>query len=152
MPWDADVKKREKGCQEAREHAAIMEEIIIKVNGKEYKVSIEETEEGRIKVYCGNDVYEVETKSESDIKNAIKSQSKEEIKEGELAIKAPLPGIIIEVSVKKGEKVKEGQLLAKLIAMKMENDVRAPKEGTVIEINSKKDSNVNRGDILMILK
>jgi len=129
-----------------------MEEIIIKVNGKEYNVSIEETEEGKIKVYCGNDVYEVETKSESDIKHAIESQSKEEIKEGELAIKAPLPGIIIEVSVKKGEKVKEGQLLAKLIAMKMENDVRAPKEGTVIEINSKKDSNVNRGDILMILK
>ena len=129
-----------------------MEEIIIKVNGKEYNVSIEETEEGKIKVYCGNDVYEVETKSESDIKHAIESQSKEEIKEGELAIKAPLPGIIIEVSVKKGEKVKEGQLLAKLIAMKMENVVRAPKEGTVIEINSKKDSNVNRGDILMILK
>ena len=129
-----------------------MEEIIIKVNGKEYNVSIEETEEGKIKVYCGNDVYEVETKSENDIKHAIESQSKEEIKEGELAIKAPLPGIIIEVSVKKGEKVKEGQLLAKLIAMKMENDVRAPKEGTVIEINSKKDSNVNRGDILMILK
>lgn len=129
-----------------------MEEIIIRVNGKEYKVSVEETEEGRIKVYCGNDVYEVETKSESDIKQAIESHSKEEIKGGELAIKAPLPGIIIEVSVKKGEKVKEGQLLAKLIAMKMENDVRAPKEGTVIEINSKKDSNVNRGDILMILK
>ena len=130
-----------------------MEEIIIKVNGKEYKVSVEETEEGRIKVYCDGDVYEVETKSESDIKHAIESQdSKEEIKEGEFAIKAPLPGIIIEVSIKKGEKVKEGQLLAKLIAMKMENEVRAPREGIIIEINAKKDSNVNRGDILMILK
>lgn len=130
-----------------------MEEIIIKVNGKEYNVAVEETEEGRIKVYCGDDVYEVETKSESDIKHAIESQdSKEEIKEGELAVKAPLPGIIVEVSVKKGEKVKEGQLLAKLIAMKMENEVRAPREGIITEINIKKDSNVNRGDLLMVLK
>lgn len=130
-----------------------MEEIIIKVNGKEYKVAVEETEEGRIKVYCGNDVYEVETKSESGIKHAIEIQdSKAEIREGELAIKAPLPGIIAEVSVKKGEKVKEGQLLAKIIAMKMENEIKAPREGTITEVNAKKDSNVNRGDILMVIK
>lgn len=130
-----------------------MEEIIIKVNGKEYNVAVEETEEGRIKVYCGNDVYEVETKSESDIRHAIENRDpKENITDGELAIKAPLPGIIVEVSVKKGEKVKEGQLLAKLIAMKMENEVRAPREGIIMEINAKKDSNVNRGDILMVLK
>ena len=63
-----------------------------------------------------------------------------------------MPGIIVEVSVKRGEKVKEGQLLAKLIAMKMENEVRAPSEGTIMNINIKKDSNVNRGDTLMVLK
>ena len=129
-----------------------MEEIIVKVDGKEYKVKVEETEDGKVKVYCGKDIYEVETKPKilSDLEK--EDQKKEHIKEGDNAIKAPLPGTIIEVNVKKGQVVSEGDTLIKLVAMKMENEVIAPKDGKIKTINVKKNDNVNMGDILIVLE
>lgn len=130
----------------------MMEELIIKVNGKEYKVTVEETEDGRIKVYCGNDVYEVEARSESEIMHAVEAAEKtHHIHEGETPVSAPLPGIIMEVCVKKGEKVRTGQLLFKLTAMKMENEITAARGGEIKELNVKKNANVNRGDILAVI-
>lgn len=46
-----------------------------------------------------------------------------------------LPGTIIQVKVKKGQKVKEGQLLVIHEAMKMYNRIVAPIEGTVVDVN-----------------
>lgn len=50
------------------------------------------------------------------------------------AIKAPLPGTIMSIDVKVGDKVNVGDKVAVLEAMKMENDVRADKGGTVSKI------------------
>ena len=36
-----------------------MEDLTIEVDGKEYNVKVEETEDGRILVHCGGDIYEV---------------------------------------------------------------------------------------------
>lgn len=128
-----------------------MEDLTVKINGKEYKVQIEETDEGKIKVHCGGDVYEVETKE--NIEPVIKDEIREkEEKHGKKTIKAPLPGIISEIKVKKGQKIKEGQPLLKLIAMKMENEITAPTNATIKEIKVKKNANVNRGDILILLE
>jgi len=44
--------------------------------------------------------------------------------------------MIYEVKVKKGEKVKEGQSLIKLIAMKMENDITSTRTGTIKDIRA----------------
>jgi biotin carboxyl carrier protein len=128
-----------------------MEDLIVRINGKEHKVKIEETEGGKIKVYCEGEVYEVETKS--DIQPAIREDiTKKESKVGKKVVTAPLPGIISEIKVRKGGKVKENQPLIKLIAMKMENEVVSPVEGVVKEIKVKKNSNVNKGDVLIVLE
>ena len=70
-----------------------MEEIIVKVDGKEYKVFVEETEEGKILVHCGNDVYEVETKKDAEPSAIEKLKSKQASSEGKNEITAPLPGV-----------------------------------------------------------
>ena len=62
-----------------------------------------------------------------------------------------MPGTVFQVNVKKGDKVKEGDSLVKLIAMKMENDIIAPKSGTVKEVKVKKNDAVNKGDVLVII-
>lgn len=128
-----------------------MEEIIIKVKGKEYKVKIEEIN-GKIKVHCGKDVYEVDTKSDIEPLFADSIIAEREIKESKGVVKAPLPGIIYSVNVKSGDKVKKGTSLIKLMAMKMENDVTAPTDGKVKEVKVKKNDIVNRGDVLVVLE
>ncbi len=54
---------------------------------------------------------------------------------------SPLPGVIIDVSVKEGQAVKAGQKVAVLEAIKMENEIQAPADGTVTAIL------VNKGDL-----
>lgn len=128
-----------------------MEEIIVKVDGKEYKVFVEETGDGKIFVHCGSDVYEVEAKKDVET-SAIERLQKKDTGDISNEIVAPLPGIVYEVKVKEGSKVKQGQSLFTLMAMKMENDITAPKDCTVKEIKVKKDDNVGRGDILAVIE
>ena len=58
-------------------------------------------------------------------------------------VTSPLPGVIIEVSVKEGQTVKAGQKVAVLEAMKMENDIESDFDGTVTAIH------VNKGDSVL---
>lgn len=58
-------------------------------------------------------------------------------------VTSPLPGVIIEVSVKVGDAVKAGQQVAVLEAMKMENAIEAASAGTVTAIH------VNKGDSVL---
>ena len=129
-----------------------MEELTVKVDGKEYKVFVEETEEGKIIVHCGNDAYEVETKNDAGPSAIERLQKKQAADVGLLDIAAPLPGIVYDVKVKEGANVKQGQSLFILMAMKMENDITAPRDGVIKEVKAKKDDNVNKGDVLAVLE
>ena len=66
-------------------------------------------------------------------------------------VTAPLPGLILEVKVKEGEKVKAGQDLLVMEAMKMENQVQAPHDGTVGKLYVKNGDSVAEGDLLVHL-
>ncbi|MGN0201963.1 MAG: biotin/lipoyl-containing protein [Candidatus Cryptobacteroides sp.] len=59
------------------------------------------------------------------------------------AVTSPLPGVIIEVSVKEGQAVKAGQKVAVIEAMKMENEIQAETDGTVTAVL------VNKGDSVL---
>jgi len=128
-----------------------MEELTVKVDNKEYKVFVEETEEGKILVHCGNDVYEVEAKKDA-VTSAIERLQKKTKEDDGSEIKAPLPGIIYDVKVKEGSEVKQGTSLFSLMAMKMENDITAPRDCKIKEIKVKKDDSVNRGDVLALIE
>jgi acetyl-CoA/propionyl-CoA carboxylase biotin carboxyl carrier protein len=64
-------------------------------------------------------------------------------------IKADMQGTIMDTLTKKGKKVKKGDSLFVLEAMKMENVVTAPIGGVIKEFNIKKGQPVNKGDILI---
>ena len=61
-------------------------------------------------------------------------------------VASPLPGVIIEISVKEGQTVKAGQKVAVLEAMKMENEIPAPKDGTITDIHVHKGDTLQEGD------
>jgi pyruvate carboxylase subunit B len=68
------------------------------------------------------------------------------------AVPAPMSGMVLSIKVKVGDKVKEGDLLALIEAMKMQNEVHAHQAGTVKEIRSYESEVVSAGDIIMVLE
>jgi len=66
-------------------------------------------------------------------------------------VRAPLPGIILRVSVAPGQAVKHGQVIVVLEAMKMENEIVSPRDGTIREVLVGQGVSVAVGDPLVIL-
>ena len=132
-----------------------MKEYKFKINGKDYAVTIGEAEGKMLSVNVNGASYEVELENapvQAPVQAAPAPQAaaapapaaapKAAAGAGE-KVNSPLPGVIIEVSVKEGQAVKAGQKVAVLEAMKMENEIPAPKDGTVTAIH------VNKGDSVL---
>jgi len=71
--------------------------------------------------------------------------------EGE-AIKAPMPGTIVDVKVSVGSSVKKGDILLVLEAMKMENELAAPFDGVVSQVLAVKGTSVAADDVLILVQ
>ncbi len=67
-------------------------------------------------------------------------------------VTAPMPGTILDIKVKVGDEVSEGQVLLILEAMKMENDIPATATGKVAAINVNKGDTVNSNDVLVVIQ
>lgn len=66
-------------------------------------------------------------------------------------VKAPLPGVILDIKVKVGDSVKAGQTVAVLEAMKMENEIEASVSGTVTAVSAAKGDSVLEGAAIMTI-
>jgi biotin carboxyl carrier protein len=64
-------------------------------------------------------------------------------------VKPPMPGKVVEVKVKEGADVKEGDVLLVLEAMKMQNDLKSPMAGKVKKIHVHDGANVEAATVLM---
>lgn len=64
-------------------------------------------------------------------------------------LKAPMPGLIIDLRVETGQTVKAGDPLLVLEAMKMENVIKAQGEGTVKQLKIKKGDSVEKNQVLI---
>ena len=68
------------------------------------------------------------------------------------AVKAPIPGVIISISVKEGDQVKKGQELCVLEAMKMKNSIRSNRDGVIGPINIKVGDHIQQSQVLVEYK
>ncbi len=66
-------------------------------------------------------------------------------------IKAPMPGMVIEINVEEGQKVDENQKILVLEAMKMENVLKIPQDAIIKKLLIKKGQAVEKGQILIEL-
>ncbi len=64
-------------------------------------------------------------------------------------ITAPMPGLILEMTVNVGDEVKENDPLLILEAMKMENVITSPRDGTIKSISAKKGDAVDKNQLLV---
>lgn len=108
-----------------------MKKYRVKVNGKVYEVELEEI-----------------TKTDKPI-----TLNKKEIvtNNNGTKVKTFMQGVIIDVKVKEGQEVIEGQSLAILEAMKMENEIVSPVSGTVSKIYVNKQDRVENHEVIMII-
>lgn len=70
---------------------------------------------------------------------------------GSASINSPMPGTIVDVKVKVGDKVTNGTVIAVLEAMKMENDIVCDQDGTVASVNVAKGDSVETGTVVVTL-
>src|ERR1700726_3710430 len=70
---------------------------------------------------------------------------------GDGAIQAPMQGMVVKVKVAKGDKVRLGDVVVVLEAMKMQNDIVATVGGTVREVFAKEGAIVAPNDVLMTI-
>lgn len=64
-------------------------------------------------------------------------------------IKAPMPGLVLDVRVVEGDNVKKGDAILVLEAMKMENIIKSPTDGIIKKINVKKGVAVEKNQVLI---
>jgi biotin carboxyl carrier protein len=71
---------------------------------------------------------------------------------GPLPVRAPMPGRVVRVLVKAGDRVEARQALVVVEAMKMENELRAPRAGTVAEVRVAEGASVDAGAVLAVIQ
>jgi biotin carboxyl carrier protein len=133
------------------------------IHGNNYEVEIQGFDENIAKVEVNGTLYDVEVHRELKttktptlvrIENPQPSRKEQKIprqvsKTVNTAVKAPLPGTILQVLVKEGDTVSLGQRLLTMEAMKMENNVLSEKSGTIQAVRVKSGDIVSQNDILI---
>lgn len=70
---------------------------------------------------------------------------------GEIAIRAPIPGLIVAVPVENGQAIEEGEVLVILESMKMENELKAPRAGVVSQVRVQSGQSVEQHETLVAI-
>ncbi|MBQ0006215.1 MAG: biotin/lipoyl-binding protein [Alistipes sp.] len=144
-----------------------MKEYKLKINGNDYNVTINDVEETVAYVEANGTPFKVEfekpitkpktitvinkPKSAAPAAPAVQvNKPAAAVPAGGNAVNSPLPGVVLEISCKDGEAVKQGQKILVLEAMKMENIIEAPADGTISYKVGKGDS-VLEGAVLAVI-
>jgi biotin carboxyl carrier protein len=145
-----------------------MRKYVLSISGKEYKAEVNEMTTEYAQITVNGEKYQVNLKEFGREKEAVPIRkvhpvttpskpiskpfvSKPAMSHDAEGVKAPLPGLILEIMVRENDTVKAGQNLIVMEAMKMENQVQAPIDGTVNKIYIEKGDTVSEGDVLLEL-
>lgn len=148
-----------------------MKEYNFKINGADYNVVIGSTEGNIANVSVNGVSYQVEIGGAAPVmpaadaqtqtaqpQSAPASQPAPAVSQAAPAAKpsgegkpvtSPLPGVIVEISVKEGDTISAGQKVAVLEAMKMENEILSENAGTVTMIHVAKGDSVLEGAVIV---
>jgi len=144
--------------------------LLVSVDGKEYALDFVRISKGSYSIIYENRSYNVELIPVNGIKKynvnttkhsfeveIIDAESKylasrrESEEEADSVISSPIPGKIVKLYVKEGDRVEEGQTLVVISAMKMESEFRASGKGVVTAVNAQEGDSVDaRQDIIHI--
>ena len=136
------------------------------IDGKEYKVAINDVVDNIANVTVNGDSFQVEMEKEAEPekKKVVLGKAENKAEESETtttsaanvntdnAVKAPLPGVIRDIPVAIGDTVAVGDTVVVLEAMKMANNLEAEKAGKVTAILVKVGENVLEDTALVVIE
>lgn len=119
-------------------------------NNKSYEAEIFESDFNNKSylIKINNNLFKVDISSDLDLlikKMGFEIRSTNHIN----SIKAPMPGLILEINVEIGQEVKEDDPLLILEAMKMENVITSPRGGIIKSINTEKGAAIEKNHLLI---
>jgi biotin carboxyl carrier protein len=146
--------------------------VYIAVDDKRYRVDIEMVEPQVYSILCDHISYNVEMANTEGSKkyhvttffrsyNAeiidseskyLNSRKKSYDEEGKIAISTPMPGKVVKIPVKVGDKVSEGETVIVVEAMKMQSEYKVKKDRVVIDILVKEGDTINANQPLIIVE
>lgn len=135
------------------------------INGNQYEVDVLDVDGNMAKIEVNGTVYDVEMQREipkvktgvaptpqSRVVKEAKQASAKSAGTGNAAeVRAPLPGVIIQVMVRPGDDVTVGQTLCTLETMKMENAIKTEKGGKVASVNIAPGQQVLQDEVLIVI-
>ena len=119
------------------------------IDNRSYEIFVEEQEDHH-NVLIAGELHRLKVQDEWG-RRLANIQRKGLIYQGDLLVKAPMPGAVLALDVSEGDRVEERQSLVVLGAMKMENEIKAPRAGTVKSVNVQHGQTVQQGHVLLVL-
>ncbi len=119
------------------------------INGRSYEVLIEEKRQ-LFDVTLRGEQYHVRVEDDR-TRRLNEGRRGPELPQGELIVKAPIPGLVVKILVREGDEIAEDQALVILEAMKMENEIRALRAGVVRKIDVSSGQRVEQNASLLVL-
>lgn len=117
-------------------------------NGQSYNVSLIEQKDKTYTIKINGNLYEVNVDDPYDL--LLQRLGMDYGKAGLLEdVKAPMPGMVLDIMVEEGQQVEKDQNLIILEAMKMENVLKAPADGKIGQIEVDKQDKVDKNDVLI---
>lgn len=121
------------------------EEILLNIDGKVHNVIVA-ANALFYSVYVNGKFFKVEKKSVSQILEAKTAKPKR------IDVKTSMPGRVVEIFIKEGDRVKEGQAVLVLEAMKMQNEIKSPQSGTVTKMSLDAGESLETGALLFTVE
>ncbi|NLZ47613.1 MAG: biotin/lipoyl-binding protein [Clostridiales bacterium] len=119
---------------------------VVTLNNKRYEV---EVERGKASILSTS---EIDSKATQVVAETPKNQAPVQESGAKDVLKAPMPGTVLEIKVNQGARVKEGDVVIILEAMKMENEITASSSGLVKKILVTKGQMVDTNDALVVIE
>ena len=147
-----------------------MKKYVLNIGETDYSASVLEINDDSAKISVDGNIYEVNIKEfgmngkmpadeksspvmrpEGSAAGGLATPEKKESISGD-GIIAPMPGVIISIKIKEGERIKAGEHVLTIEAMKMENEIKAPYDGIVGRVHVNENDNVSEEELLVELK
>lgn len=147
----------------------ILSENKVDLNGNNYKFELTQLSQYSYLLKVDNNVYQVTSEKlngndynfaiegysyNTTVRTNLEEKANEYIQNmalesGTTIVKSPMPGLIVKILKKVGDKIEMGEPIVLLEAMKMENEIRASASGIVKTITTKENSSVEKGEVLL---